>query len=333
MSRIIKTSEKILLNTPEVDFITPLIKLNNIPAINNANIQYLTRNSGTGNLEVVNLLPTLYNANGTLTGNRTVSAGVSDNLTFTGFFGTFSINTWSNVVIDGITISSNSSSTSSFNSTNTIFLGTTTPVVNLSATTRTLNINSTTTRMSNISFRPGGIIAGGQFVFVDTATKNLRCENLPTAFGCAKLNSTVGGITLTSVTPIDVSGANLNINPIGMSFSFVNTAGSGLQYNISVFTSTFPVTTFKIELSGFYSATVNQDYSVGILINGVLNTDTVKTLSYPAGVTNADFSIKPITLNLNNGDEIRMALGRSTSDANIDIDANLVVTPISYYYS
>lgn len=328
MSRIIKTSEKIILNSPEIDFVTPLIKLNTAPTVNNANIQYLTRNSGTGNLEVVNSLPTIYNANGSLTSDRTVSAGFSNNLTFSGGVGTFTISSWSNVVINGTTITSNSSSSSSFGSTNVLFLGTSTPTTNLSGATRTLNIDSSTTKLTNVSFRPGGLL-GGQYLFVDSASKNIRCENLPIAYGAAQIIANGAGPLLTSVVPVDVSGADLNINSIA-GYNFQTTINDGLQYNISVNSTTFPVTTFKIELSGFYLASVAQDYSVGILINGTLISQSYKDLTY-SGTGYADVSTRPFIINLSNGDEIKVALGRQSTNATFTINANLVITPISYF--
>ena len=328
MSRIIKTSEKIILDSPEIDFITPLIKLNTAPTVNNANIQYLTRNSGTGNLEVVNTLPTIYNANGTLTGDRTVSGGASNNLTFSGGLGTFTVGIWSNIVINGITTTFNSSSSTSMGSTNVLFLGTTTPTTNLSGATRTLNIDSSTTKLSNVSFRPGGLLAG-QYLFVDAVSKNLRCENLPIAYGAAQIIANGVGPVLTSVVPVDVSGPDLSANSIA-GYNFQTTINDGLQYNISVNSTTFPVTTFKIELSGYYTASVAQDYSVGILVNGVLVSQSVKNLTY-TGTNYADISTRPFIFNLSNGDEVKVALGRQTTDATFTINANLMITPISYF--
>lgn len=327
MSRIIKTSEKIILDSPEIDFITPLIKLNTIPTINNANIQYLTRNAGTGNLEVVNTLPTIYNANGTLTSSRTISGGASNNLTFSGGFGTFTIGIWSNIVINGITITSNSDATSSFNSTNVLNLGTTTPTTNLSATTRTLNINSTTTKLSNVSFKPNGPLAG-QYLFVDSGTKELRAENIPTAGGAARVLSTASGILLTSGTPVDVSGPSLTYIIMYL-YDFSNT-GSGLQYNITHNAATYPIMYFKIELLGNIRTDVTQDYSVVLLINGIPSSLSLNTITCPASAYTL-FSTQPIIEKLVNGDEVRFGLGRSTSNATVNFTFNLVITPISYY--
>lgn len=324
----IKTTGKLILDGSEVDFISSLIKLNTSPAVNNANLQYLTRNTGTGNLEIVNNLPTLYNANGSLTGNRTVSAGISNNLTFTGGFGTFTVSSWQNVVLNGEIITSTSSTSSTFNSVNVLNLGTTTPTTTISDVARTLNINSSTTKLTNVTFKPAGLLSG-QYLFVDSVTKNIRCENLPNAYAASELVSLGGGPTLTSVTPIDVSGPNVGINP-GLSYNFTTTAGSGLQYVITSNSTTFPVTVFRIEISGFFSASVAQEYTVGILINGVLYNKSACDFTY-SGATSLPISIKPVIVALSNGDEIRIALGRKTSNATMNFSVSFNILPVAYY--
>lgn len=328
MSRTIKTSNKIIFDNPEIDFVTTLIKLNTSPVVNNANINYLTRNSVSGNLELVNSLPTIYNANGTLTGNRTVSAGFSNNLTFTGGIGTFSITSWQIINLNGETITCTSSTSSTFNSVNLLNLGTTTPTTTISALTRTLNLNATTTNINNIAFKPAGY-SSGQYIFIDSLTKTIRCENLPIAYGNAQIVGVLGGPILTNTSPVDISGANVNINVFD-AYNFTSTPGDGVLYNITQDSTTFPVTKFSIEISGYYTATVAQDYIASILINGSSHLGSISEFTY-TGSGIAQFATRKIITSLSNGDEIKLGLGRSTSDANFNMNVNITVLPVSYY--
>ena len=350
MTKTFKTSDTIIFNNPEIDFVTTLIKFNTAPTINNANTQYLTRNSGTGNLERVTILPTLYNTNGSITGTRIVSATGGNNLTFNNpdISSTLTLATWNIVNIGGFTVNITGPSinvtgsgsvtvsaagATTLNANVQLDLGTgITPTTNLSALNKTLNINSNNTKLNNIPLQLAGGISDGEYLFIDKTTKIVRGENIPTAYGTFQIQSVNSGPTLTSVSPIDVSGADVIIGAGGSTFLFITTVNDGVQYDTSGaanIMSTF-VKTFKIEYSGYFIGSVAQEYSAGILINGVLQTLSVNQFTY-SGTTNLPFSVKPFTVTLTNGNEIRLALGRNTSDATILFNGNLVITPISYY--
>lgn len=340
MVRLIKTGDNIVISCPEVDFSVPLIKFNSAPTTNNSNTEYLTRNTGTGNIEKVTSLPTIYNTNGNIAANRTVTNVGTNNLTFANSdaTATFSLSAWNTISLSSLTVTSTSGGNTtisagglaSVNGNVLLNLGTTSTTTTISSNTRTLNIDSSTTKLNNITIQPGGLGAG-EFVFLDKVTKQIRCENIPTSFGSQSIISVAAGPLLTSIAPVSVDGPDVSL-AAAFNYMFQASGTSGLQYNTALGggATTFFVKYFAIEFGGFYTGSVDQEYSVGILINGSLDALSQSQFTY-SGTTYLQFSTKKYITQLNNGDIIRVAFGRNDTDANISFNGNLIITPVAYY--
>jgi len=88
MSKFITTNDPIKFGSPNIIFDVNNINLPNSPIVNNSNTNILSRNTVTGDIEVINSLPpapatNIYNSNGSLTANRTLTLG-GFNLTISG---------------------------------------------------------------------------------------------------------------------------------------------------------------------------------------------------------------------------------------------------------
>ena len=339
MSRTIKNGTNIIISSPEVDFSVPLIKFNSAPTTNNSNTEYLTRNTGTGNIERVTTLPTIYNTNGNITANRIVTTTAA-NLTFknNGGTDTFLLDSWNVITLNALTLNTSSGFNTTIaaggiaavNGGVVTNIGTTATTTNISANTKALNIDSSTTKLNNITIQPGGLPAG-EFVFLNRSNKEIRCENVPTAYVSQQILSFGLGPTLTTTSPSDIDGPDVQtISALNYLFQGIGT--NGTQYNtaLGIPATTFFVRRFEVKFDGDFVASVAQEYSAGILINGVLDNDTVKKFTY-SGSTYLPFSTRTKIILLNNGDTVKLALGRATSNATFVFSGNLIITPVAYY--
>jgi hypothetical protein len=200
MSRKITHPVGVNIITPNVNFDVVSLTLTNPPVINNANTQLISRNSISGNLEIVSSasLPpppsiNIYNTDGSLTGSRAVTLN-GFALTFQGT-GVFSVNTQSNISID---------------------------------TTSTINIGTSTALSVNI-----GRAAGTSTVFGTVVTPNIPIDNTLTNFVVKSFTNSLATRSVTTLPNIYTSNGSLNSDRTVTLASFnLTISGSGI-FNIS----------------------------------------------------------------------------------------------------
>lgn len=332
MSYSLKQSNQISLNSPIVQVTANTFKLPTAPSLNNSNTEFLTRNTGTGNLERTTTVPNLYTTNGTLTGNRTVSTGVNDNLTFQGIFGMFTVSGWAGGVnLNTIPGSGPINITAGVNLTLDANLGTmniaaTTPTTNISNAGNILQLRGSTINMNNI---PISTISSGtpspQFVQVGPASRTLTADTIPGVYGSNRVFCLATNV-LTSSIPTDILGVGTGINFSTNGFGLFQTGTYGFIYTN---TGTAPVSKsipkrFLFMASGFIESAVAQLYTAAIAVNGVnvIGSTTYINLTAP-GIT--QFSLFPLIIGLNVGDTVTIAFGRNTTDTSIRFECGMSI--------
>lgn len=328
MSTVLKHPNKIVVNTPSLEFNSTTLKLTTGPALNNSNTDFLTRNTGTGNIERLTTVPNIYTTNGTLTSDRTVSGGFNSNLTFTGGLAAFTVTGWSS----GINVNAQGSvSISAPFGTVTmdgalVNIGATAPTTVLSANTKALQLLGSNLTMNNIPISTLSDVQP-QFLQIRNPSRVVTADLFPYASGAYKATSN-GTSVLTSSTPTSSLGvipqsllAAINFSqaiPYGIIYDGSGPSKSVLKY-------------FTLNCSGYIDAPVNQVYTAAFMVNNVPVIGSLQRITV-TGTGPTQFTLMPRVLQLNVTDVINVGFGRETSDTALTSFAyELTATPAAYY--
>lgn len=335
MSYSLKQPTQITFNSPTVQITTTTFKLSNTPALNNSNTDFLTRNSVTGNLERTTAIPNIYNANGIVSSNRTVSVPSPTNLTFNGG-GALTFSSWAsgmslnNASIGPISMSGTTIGISADSAINIGVSGVMT--TNISSGGGTLDARAGTLKMSNVPINALSTLAiSPLFLQVNETTRNVTADYLPIDVAVVTISGVITPI-LTSAIPTSVLGNKSLLKAYFMGF-FPAAPEYNLTYdnsaNINVPSKTI-LRRFICNVSGYIVAPINQIYTAAIAIDGVNVTNTTTRIT----VTSNDptqFSLFPVVLTLNVGQTVAIAFGRETSDTTINYTCGISLVPAAMY--
>ena len=233
MSSSIKTNNPVQVKTPSITYDVNTFNLVNAPVLNNANTNLISRNIVTGNLEIVDSTSfpsavNIYNSNGSLIGNRTLTLG-GFNLTISG--------------IGAVTIASSAILTLD-SSLNVINMGTSTATaVNIgrSGINNTLGGNLFASHLTLDNTKT-------QFLSYDTVTKRVfygDISSLPSATNIYNADGTISSVARTvNINP----NSSLTFTDIGLTGTrlLIDTTAGGtirMDANTRVYIATLPSST------------------------------------------------------------------------------------------